>query len=153
MLLVLIPLMVVSAQNVAVYGGQTYKEGKAGRNRGLDSLVFPGDFLFESSVRSRMDCSRKCLGHVGCAAFTFMGPSATCRGHSSVPTSASPNSPSPGAETWVYYSTTAENVVQMTTALSTDTTQSSGTSAQTTSTESTTVSDCPLENGPAHVGA
>ncbi|KAK7503555.1 hypothetical protein BaRGS_00005094 [Batillaria attramentaria] len=128
-----IALLVVSA-DCAVLTEDLVRAETSLRDHTLDNTVFSDNLMFETSARSRFDCSLRCLGYVGCVSFTFMTPSAKCRGHSSVPTSASPNSPSPGAETWVYYSTTA------------------GTSAQTTSTESTTVSDCPLENGPAHVG-
>ena len=55
-------------------------------NIGMDDVIFTNGLIFESPVRSRVDCSRRCSGRDGCVAFTYIKDpaaraSGTCRGH------------------------------------------------------------------------
>ncbi|KAK7490017.1 hypothetical protein BaRGS_00018717 [Batillaria attramentaria] len=82
--------------------GATERQGIATFVPCLQNAIPLEDLLFETTERSRFACSLQCLDHEGCKTFTYMTPSATCRGLSSVPTTESPSCPSPWAETWSY---------------------------------------------------
>ncbi|KAK7490070.1 hypothetical protein BaRGS_00018770 [Batillaria attramentaria] len=78
------------------------RQGVATQQPCLENRTFTENLLFESAAHSKSKCALKCLGQERCEAFTLITPSATCRGHSSVPTSASTSSPSPGTTTWTF---------------------------------------------------
>ncbi|KAK7490018.1 hypothetical protein BaRGS_00018718 [Batillaria attramentaria] len=82
--------------------GATERQGIATLVPCLQNVTPSEDLLFETTKRSRAACSLQCLHHEGCKTFTYITPSATCRGLSSVPTTGSPSSPSPWTETWIY---------------------------------------------------
>ncbi|KAK7490032.1 hypothetical protein BaRGS_00018772 [Batillaria attramentaria] len=77
------------------------RQDRAKHSHCLDNRNFSDNLLFEVPAVSNIHCSVSCFSDQSCEAFTYIPTSATCQGHSSVPTSASPSFPSPGAKTFV----------------------------------------------------
>ncbi|KAK7496154.1 hypothetical protein BaRGS_00012564, partial [Batillaria attramentaria] len=97
-----IVLALLTTMNVdSVAGREVTRQRTVERNLQLENQIFSDNLLFESSALSDVDCGQKCLRAASCEAFTFVKPT-TCWGHSSAPTTLSPSSPAPGAETWVF---------------------------------------------------
>ncbi|KAK7503556.1 hypothetical protein BaRGS_00005095 [Batillaria attramentaria] len=109
MLFVVVVLLATSVEGVVFRSG-TARQGISTRDPGIGGFEFSDDLVFEMSARSASACSRRCLRFGGCEAFTFIKPSRTCRGHSSIPTPGSAKTSSSGAETWAWSDCSASDL-------------------------------------------
>ena len=68
----------------------------------LSDFIFTDDVLFDTSVRSPLECAQVCSALEECASFTYHRDSLTsCRGHTSVMTSNSSSTPAAGTKAYV----------------------------------------------------
>ena len=67
----------------------------------LSDFIFTDDVLFDTSVRSLLECAQVCSAMEECASFTYHRDSLTsCRGHTSVMTSNSSSTPVAGTKAY-----------------------------------------------------
>ncbi|KAK7105251.1 von Willebrand factor D and EGF domain-containing protein-like [Littorina saxatilis] len=66
------------------------QERRMSRLPELDNLLFQDDVVLDvsKSVRSNVDCARRCASGPSCAAYTYIKASGACRGHSTTLTPA-----------------------------------------------------------------
>ena len=97
----IVHLLTLTFLGYQVVESQLWKEVE--RASELNDMIFIEDLIFDTVVKSKLDCGRQCCSRPCCVTFTFstMTSGATCRGHLSRMTSESAYVNASGAGSYI----------------------------------------------------